>query len=623
MFELTAPRPVHFEGITVSAPLGVTAVAQLGVIGTLFRGDIRQLRFDASGALLVLAGRGVRRLDPRTLNETGRWLPELEILEVHPCGDRVWVITYEAVFLAGFGDELGAPFAVISYQHHYHASAAGTRLALPCDRGVLLLDAATGTTREYGLDEAWYATLWSPRWPDWAMLSPSGSRVGVTCEHGRYTVVWDVETGAVILARDHVEASAIVDDARLIHVDHGSGSIVGLVDGASTRLPGDVHFEGAQVRGERLLVADPRGGFSVYEVGSMTRIAALPDLAALHGRVSGRVCAALSDTHVATYAVMAGVLRVTEVGRGGELGGTVEAADWIGGAEALSVGQGGRRVGVFREWANGRLDCVDLDAGSLVELCGHHEDITHSAITGDGRKVVVPCGSILRARTVHVGDFYGTASNAAHAIRSCVHELVAYGEESYAVATYTLRGSGHVGLHQAGSARAIAKVTRDKESPWRIAVGHDSDELLIAWESATILYDIKKRPKPGDTWAFGTAAVALGPRGFIAFQHGADQLHLRTPGTQERVLTLAPRRGHGLTRLAFSRDGALLFVGASDGVLEVRRSHDGTLLRALPLHFGGYVALQACGEAVWTAGADGLVHVVGVTQGAVAGPAAG
>lgn len=605
MFELTEPRPVHFEGSTASAPLQIAKVPDLGVIGTLFNGEIRQLHFDSSGALLVLAGRGVRRLDPRTLAETGRWLPDREILAVHPCGDRLWVITDDALFLAAFGGELGPPFATIPQKRHYRATAAGTRLAIPFERGAALLDAATGTTREFLLDEAWYATLWAPSRPDQAMLSPSGRHVGITVQNGRYTVVWDIDTGATLLARDDTEASAIVDDARIIHVDNGSGSILGFVDGESSRLPADAHFEGAQIRGERLLVADPRGGFSLYAVGTLARIAELDAFPKHHGWTSGSVFAALSDTHVATYAVMAGVLRVTEIG-----GVTVESSDWIGGAEALSLGQGGRRVGVFRKWGHGRLDCVDLDAARLIEVRGHHEDITNSAITGDGRKVVVPCGSILRARTVHVGDFGGAESTASHPIKSCVHELVTHSEDAYAVATYTLHGSGYVGLHQASVTRAIAKVTRDKESPWRIAIGHGSEELLIAWESATILYDMRKRPKPSETWDFRVGAVALGPRGFLAFQCG-DQLHFRTPGAPERVLTMPPRKGHQSTRLAFSRDGALLFVGALDGVLEVRRSDDGALLRELPLHFGSYVALQCCGEAIWTMGEDGLVHVLG------------
>lgn len=609
MFDLTAPRPVHFEGSTESAPLQVARVPDLGVIGTLFKGEIRQLHFDASGALLVLAGRGVRRLDPRTLAETGRWLPDLDILAVHPCGDRLWVITGGAIFLAAFAGELGAPFAEIAQERHYHATAAGTRLAIACERGAVLLDAATGTTREFLLDEAWYATLWAPQRPNRAMLSPSGRHVGVTVNHGRYTVVWDADTGASLLARDHTEASAILDDARIVHVDHGSGSIVGIVDGASSRLPADAHFEDAQVRGDRLLVADPRGGFSLYEVGTLARIAELDAFAERYGRGSSRVCAALSDTHVATYSVISGVLRSTEIG-----GVTVESSDWIGGGSALSLGQGGRRVGVFREWGNGRLDCVDLDAAHLIEVRGHHEDITDSAITGDGRKVVVPCGSILRARTVHIGEFGGAESTASHPIKSCVHEIVSHGDDAYAVATYTLRGSGYVGLHQAGVARAIAKVTRDKEAPWRIAVGHGSEELLVAWESATILYDIRKRPKPGEIWDVGAGAVALGPPGFLAFHTGPDQLHLRTPGSPKRVLTLPPRKGHGSTRLAFSRDGALLFVGARDGMLEVRRSDDGTLLRELPLHAGSHVALQCCGEALWTMGEDGLVHVLGLAN---------
>lgn len=41
---------------------------------------------------------------------------------------------------------------------------------------------------------------------------------------------------------------------------------------------------------------------------------------------------------------------------------------------------------------------------------------------------------------------------------------------------------------------------------------------------------------------------------------------------------------------------------------------DGTLLRELPLHVGGYVSLRCCCEAIWTMGDDGIVHVVGLRR---------
>lgn len=610
MFELTAPRPVHFAGTTESAPLQPARVDELGVIGTLFRGEIRQLHFDHRGALLVLAGRGVLRLDPATFAETGRWLADRDIHAVHPCGERLWVVTGDAIFLAAFGEPLAAPLAAIAQTFNHCSIAAGTRLAVPHDRGVTLLDAADGSAREYLVDPAWLDTVWSKRPPDRALLSDDGRYIGVTTDHGHYVVVWDAATGAVLRAADHTEATALLADGRILHLD-GKASTFTIADAKWAQLPPDAHYEDAVVRGERVLVADARGGFSVYEIAAWTRVAELSSYVTGSGRYSGTVCAALSATHVASYAITQGVLRVTAIG-----GATVESHDWLGGAEELSLGRDGRRVGVFREWGHGRLECVDLDAGRLHELRAHHDDITNCAITGDGTRVVVPVGSILRARTVHVGEFGSPESTASHPIKSCAREIVAYGDAAYAIATYTLRGSGHVGLHQAGTSRALAKIVNGKESPWRIAVGHDGDELIVAWESATIVYDISKRPKPIFTWNAGAGAVALGPRGFSACVLRPDQLHIRTPGRPERTRTLATRGGHTSPRLAFSRDGALLFVGASDGVLEVRRADDGALLRELPLHVHGFAALRRCGEAVWTMGADGLGLVVGLAPAA-------
>lgn len=607
MFDRSARRTVFFEGTTVSSPLEVSRVAALGVLGTLFRGEIRQLCFDAEGALLVLAGLGVRRLDPHTLVETGRWLPERNILAIHPCGERLWVLTDTDVFLARFGDALGAAFATFAQQSFDEAVAAGTRLAIPHELGVTLLDAASGASRRFELDATWYRQLFSPHPPDRALLSPSGRRVGATVSHGGYLVVWDADTGETLVRRDHDSASALVDDARFIHTDRAS-TLHGLAGGQPTTLPDEGEFDDAKVRDDRLLLANEHGGFSLYDIATLTRVATLdPDPRSNRsGRHHGRVRAALSATHVATYVGTAGVLRVSAIA-----GGTLESNDWIGGGETLSLGDDGRRVGVFREWLAGRLDCIDLDAGTISELSAQHEDITSSVITGDGRMVIVPVGSILRARTIHVAPFDGGESRESHAIKSCVHEIVNYGDTAYAVATYTLRGSGYVGLHRAGAQRAIGKLSRGKESPWRVAVGHGGEELLVAWETGTVLYDLRKRPVMSRSWDVQAASVALGPPGFVAFVvAGTGKLSLHRPGARERSITLP--LDEGLPRLAFSRDGELLFIGTGKGVLEVRRSDDGTLLRELPLHVGGYVSLRCCCEAIWTMGDDGIVHVVGL-----------
>lgn len=607
MIERTPPRPVHFEGARTSAPLRVDAAADIAVIGALFRGAIRQLCFDHTGALLVLAGRGVRRLDPRTLRETGRWLPDRHVLAVHPCGDRLWVIVDDNVHLAAFGGDLGAPRAAAGPGL---ATASGTRLALVTEHGARLLDADADAPRSFTIDEAWRATLRTKRPPDRALLSPSGRRIGVTREHGGDTVVWDVETGAQLFAREHTESSALLDDDHLIHTDHGMGSLLKLSDGSFTRLPSDEHFRDvAQVQDGKFLAADANGGFTLYDVATRARLAALASVEVGHGRITSTVCAAFSAAHVASYAGITGTLRVTPIG-GGE---TVESTDWAMGGETLTIGRGGDRVAVFREWCKGRLECVDLATAQIQDVFPASEDFTVSGVTADGDTLVLACGSILRARTVYTAAFFGgPESTKSHAIKSCVHELVNYAGDAYAISTYTLRGSGYVGLHKASSARAVAKLTQGDESPWRIAIGHGGDELLVAWESATILYDLSKRPKPLATWAHRAGVIALGPRGFAVLSLSGRELLLRVPGAAERRLTLPDRGDVTCDRLAFSRDGALLGVGRSDGVLELRRAADGELLRELPVHAGGFTDLQCRGDALWSLGADGQVCVLGL-----------
>ncbi|MCA9663029.1 MAG: WD40 repeat domain-containing protein [Myxococcales bacterium] len=609
MFDLTEPRPIELEGTTTSAPFAADAAADLAVLGALFKGGVRQLCFDPSGALLVLSGRGVRRLDPATLAETDRWLPTVHVRALHACGERLWVLADGAVYLAAFGDALGEPLARVPQLHHHRASAAGDRLALAVKDGAVVIDASTGESRAFKFDEAWFEALFSKSEPSLAMLSPSGRSVAVASCHIGYTVVWDVDSGAQRFAREHCDSTALLDDDRIIHADRGSASLRGVNDDAWSRLPANDHFVDVRRRGDRLLAADADGGFALFDVADFA--APLRELASIqsgYGRVSGTVCAALSDAHAATYSGMAGVLRITDLATGD----TVEAADWSGGGEVLCLSRDARRASVFREWGDGRLECVDLDDGSLFEVTGGGEDITVSGITGDGQHALIARGSILRARKLHVVPFGGSEPTAEHTIKSCAHELINFADDSFAISTYTLSSAGFVGLYSAASPRALAKLKHAKDEPWRIAVGHDADEVIVAWKSATVLYDMsKKRPKAVDTWELRAQAVALGPAGHVAIA-AAGELIVRTPAGGEQRLQLGAREGFGSLRLAFSRDGGLLFVGATDGVLEVRRAADGELLRELPLHAGGFTDVQRCGEGIATMGDDGVVLFVGV-----------
>ena len=396
-------------------------------------------------------------------------------------------------------------------------------------------------------------------------------------------------------------SQALLGDHRLI--TGNTASLTDFTTGEWSR-PSLPKCDDLIVVGDRMLLGDSNGGFSLLGVDSFAVLATLEPLARSHGRFSREVHLALSDRHIASYGVTQGILRVTEIG-----GATVESSDWSGSAGSLSVGAGGRRAAVFREWENGRLECVDLDAATLVELRGPGgADTTTAGITADGEKVVVPTGSILRARTVFVGDFGAAPALKSHAIKSCAHELVNYGDDRYAISTYTLQGGGYVGLHRASSTRAVAKVSHNAEQPWRIAIGHDDDELLVAWQTATVLYDMTKRPKEVASFPQRAAAVALGPRGYLAYLISGE-LVLRTPLSAELRLPTATDGGQ---RLAFSRRGDLLFRGTPDGVLEIRRTGDGSVLRELRLHVGDIVALESVDEAIWTMGSDGIVHVLGL-----------
>jgi len=609
MFQMTEARPTEVRGKAGSSILTADRVDALAPIGGLFRGGIRQLCFDHRGSLLVLSGRGVCRLDPETLTELDRWLGDRHVQAVHVCGERLWVVTGDRIYLAAFGEELGSELASVKHDARHEYAAAGTKLAVVMPLGAMVVDASTGQAREYPFNAEWYEGLWSKGAPTRAMLSPSGCYVGVSVNFGSYSVVWECESGVEVLARDHCASTAILDDHRLIKGEGERSSVYDFKEGEWVDAPPSLHFEGAFVRGDRLLAACSNGGFDLFSIDTFAQLAHLDAKKKRYGQCAEEAVAAFSDAYVATYAAMVGILRVTAIG-----GATVESEDWNGAVEGFSVSQDGGRCSAFRTWADGYLDCVDLVAKTLVRVRGPSgDDITTAGITADGHKVVAPCGSILRARTVRVSAFGEAASTEVHKIKSCAHEFVNYDDELYAISTYTLDGSGHVGLHRAGVKRALAKVVHNKEQPWKIAVGHDDDELLVSWRSETVLYDMTKRPKASATFDYRADAVALGPRGFVACVD-SRRLLITTPAAGDVELELAQRTGHEAIRLAFSSTGELLFVGCSDGVLEVRRSVDGALLRELGLHAGGFVALLRCGEAVWSMGKDGVVHIVGVAD---------
>jgi len=108
--------------------------------------------------------------------------------------------------------------------------------------------------------------------------------------------------------------------------------------------------------------------------------------------------------------------------------------------------------------------------------------------------------------------------------------------------------------------------------------------------------------------------VALGPRGTLAYLFCDDGLRLCVRhADSESTVAIEPnplRSGENI--IAFGAQGQLLFVGRGDGVLEVRRSQDGALLHSLPLHAGGFKAMQVHETVLWTLGEDGLVLAVGI-----------
>ena len=173
-----------------------------------------------------------------------------------------------------------------------------------------------------------------------------------------------------------------------------------------------------------------------------------------------------------------------------------------------------------------------------------------------------------------------------------------------------------MGLYSAGSTRAKAKVKNGSEQPWLVAVGYDEDELLISWKSETILYDMTKRPKPVETFSGMGRAIALGPRGYLVFStsppRGDREVLVRAPDRPDVTLSIT-RPGYNHPELyAFSADGALLFVGAADGTLEVRRTSDCEVIAQRRLHAGPFADLCVRGDVLWTMGADGCVFAVGV-----------
>ncbi|MGB1013322.1 MAG: hypothetical protein ACPG4T_04240, partial [Nannocystaceae bacterium] len=181
-FKRTQPRNISLRGKIVSAPISTESVEKLTVVGGLFEGEIHQLTFNHEGALLVLAGLGVRKFDPNTLAEQDRWLADRRVQSIHACGEKLWVVVANEVYLASFGEPLGKPLAAVDYSFAHTYVAFGTKFVVVTKRGAMIVD-TSGTTREYTIDEPWFEGQSSSKTPDRAMFSPSGRSVGVTTNY--------------------------------------------------------------------------------------------------------------------------------------------------------------------------------------------------------------------------------------------------------------------------------------------------------------------------------------------------------------------------------------------------------------------------------------------------------
>lgn len=135
----------------------------------------------------------------------------------------------------------------------------------------------------------------------------------------------------------------------------------------------------------------------------------------------------------------------------------------------------------------------------------------------------------------------------------------------------------------------------------------------------TARYDMTKRPRPIQTIARRASSLALGLVGYLAyawFKDSAPTLTIQRPDAPDLELSLSDSKWSWkiTTRLAFSPDAALLFVGRRDGVLEVQRTADGVVCRELPLFVDGFVSLAFVGDSLWAMGGSGQVMVLGVAK---------
>ncbi|MGB1274393.1 MAG: hypothetical protein ACPG77_01485, partial [Nannocystaceae bacterium] len=273
-FTRTQARNISLRGKLVSAPITAASVEKLSVVGGLFAGEIHQLAFDHAGALLVLAGLGVRKLDPTTLAEKSRWLADRRVQSAHTCGEKIWVVVDDNVYLAGFGEPLGKPLASVKYSFAHTYVAFGTKFAVVTQRGAMVVD-TSGTTREYTIDAPWFEGQSSSKTPDRAMLSPSGRHVGVTTNYSGYTVIWDVETGAQLFARKNHESKVLLDDKRIFKGGEYSSSMIEFTTDTWSNPAGSKSFGETFVREGRLLAADSKGGFELFDSNSFKSIAQL------------------------------------------------------------------------------------------------------------------------------------------------------------------------------------------------------------------------------------------------------------------------------------------------------------------------------------------------------------
>jgi WD40 repeat protein len=411
-----------------------------------------------------------------------------------------------------------------------------------------------------------------------AAFSPDGTLVaGAGGKNDRIAHVWDVGTGAQVLALEHkgaVNSVAFSPNGQLIATGSADGTARLWSVAGGIPLASFPHEAGARGKAVQYVEFSP-DGTKLLTVGG-DRFAHVFDVA----------------RHAELFALNnVGVVNTARFSHDGTLIATAGATP-AGSTEAVRI---------WSAKTGDQVDVLNLTGGARVADLAFSPNDKLLATAGSNDTIARIWNFAQHTWVAHITQHRSGVESVAFTPDS--GSLITAGRDGRAIFSGTAAGFEQASL--AGHSRPLegAGVSHDGS----LVATWSQDGTARLWDArvGTVARDVGKHDLPSGTRS--GPIVAFSPNGRTMLSAGADgTAHLWGGGTQLHVL----EHGAAVNSAGFSGNGARVITGGADGRARVWRVADGQLVAELP--HGAVVTgarLTPSGRFAVTAGRDGVVRV--------------